>query len=358
MSKQVIGNCGVFVLIFLYACSQKADTSRPRTASNTIVDVLVAATKPMSNTQEVNGTVIANEYVELHPEASGRLTYLFVPEGKLIKQGTLIAKVNNADLQAQLEKSKVALDLAMKTEQRDRQLLAVNGINQSDYDAALNVVNGFKADIEYNQALLDKTILKAPFDGYIGLRQVSVGAYVTPATLIATLLQLDKIKIDFTIPEEFSSILKIGTMVDVEMDESGKRRKAKIIAAEPQVNQATRNMTVRAILENSEANPGSFAKVYVNSGLDKKAILIPTNALIPDDKNSQVVVVKNGKARFVNVSTGIRLANNVEITSGIHEGDTVVVTGVLFARPNAQLQVRNTRTLEEFAALNNNQAAK
>ena len=182
---------------------------------------MIASAKPVSNTLEVNGTVVANEYVELHPEASGRLTYLYVPEGKLIKKGTLIAKINNADLQAQVDKSKVALDLAEKTEQRDKQLLAVNGLNQSDYDAALNIVNGFKADIEYNQALLDKTILKAPFDGYIGLRQVSVGAYVTPSTLIATLLQLDKIKIDFTIPEDYSSTVKVGAMVDVDMDENG-----------------------------------------------------------------------------------------------------------------------------------------
>ena len=99
------------------------------------------------------------------------------------------------------------------------------------------------------------------------------------------------------------------------MDETGKKRKARIIATEAQVNQSTRNMTVRAILENSKANPGSFAKVYVHSGLDKKAIMIPTNALIPDDKNNQVVLVKGGKADFVNVKTGIRLSNNVEITS-------------------------------------------
>ena len=359
MNQKVKESSAVFVLfIFLFACSNKADTSKPKTNAPIIVDVMVAVTKPRTNTLEVNGTIVANEYVELHPEASGRLTYLYVPEGKLIKKGTLIAKVNNADLQAQLDKSKVALDLAMKTEQRDKQLLAVNGINQADYDAALNVVNGFKADIEYNQALLDKTILRAPFDGYIGLRQVSEGAYVTPATLIATLLQLDKIKIDFTIPEEYSSIVKVGSTVDVEMDESGKLRKAKIIASEPQVNQSTRNMTVRGILENTNANPGGFAKVHLNAGVDKKAIMIPTNALIPDDKNNQVVIVKDGKAHFSNVSTGIRLSNNVEITAGIKEGDTVVVTGVLFARPNARLQVRNTRTLEEFAALNNNQAAK
>ena len=131
---------------------------------------------------------------------------------------------------------------------------------RADYDAALNIVNGYKADIEYNQALLDKTILKAPFDGYIGLRQVSEGAYVTPATLIATLLQLDKIKIDFTIPEEYSSVLKVGATVDVEMDESGKRRKAKIIATEPQVNQSTRNMTVRAILGKQRSQSRQFCK--------------------------------------------------------------------------------------------------
>lgn len=360
MNKQVFGTLGIFSLsfIFLFSCTHRSDAIKPRTSPPPVVDVLVASAKPMSNTLEVNGTVVANEYVELHPEASGRLTYLYVPEGKLIKKGTLIAKVNNADLEAQLQKSKVALELAMKTEQRDKQLLAVNGINQADYDAALNAVNGYKADIEYNQALLDKTLLKAPFDGYIGLRQVSVGAYVSPTTLIATLLQLDKIKIDFNIPEDYSSSLKVGETVDVEMDESGKRRKAKIIAIEAQVNQSTRNMTVRAILENSAANPGSFAKVYVHSGLNKTAIMIPTNSLIPDDKNNQVVLVKGGRADFINVKTGIRLSNNVEIVSGIGVGDTVVVTGVLFARPKSPLNIRNTRTLEEFAALNNNESAK
>jgi membrane fusion protein (multidrug efflux system) len=359
MNKQVLRNFGIILPgFFLIACSQKTDTSKQKTAPPILVDALIASAKPVSNTLEVNGTVVANEYVELHPEASGRLTYLYVPEGKLIKKGTLIAKLNNADLQAQVDKSKVALDLAEKTEQRDKQLLAVNGLNQSDYDAALNIVNGFKADIEYNQALLDKTILKAPFDGYIGLRQVSVGAYVTPATLIATLLQLDKIKIDFTIPEDYSSTVKVGGTVDVDMDENGKTRKAKIVAIEPQVNLSTRNMTVRAILENSKANPGSFAKVILHSGLNKSAIMIPTNALIPDDKNNQVVIVKNGTAIFSNVTTGIRLSNNVEITAGIEPGDTIVVTGVLFARPKAPLQIRNTRTLEEFAALNNNEAAK
>jgi membrane fusion protein (multidrug efflux system) len=358
MNKNGFRNSAIiFTLFFSVACSHKADSSKPKASPPVVVDVLIASARPMSNTMEVNGTVVANEYVELHPEASGRLTYLYVPEGKMIQKGTLIAKINNADLQAQVDKSKVALDLAMKTVKRDSQLIAVNGINQADYDAAQDIVNGFKADIEYNQALLDKTILKAPFDGYIGLRQVSVGAYVTPATLIATLLQRDKSKIDFVVPEDYSTTLKVGALVDVIIDVNGTKRKARIIAVEPEVNQSTRNLTVRAILENSSADPGSFGKVVVHSGLNKAAIMIPTNALIPDDKNNQVVLVKNGVANFINVSTGIRLENNVEIISGVKEGDTVVITGVLFARPKAPVTVRNVRTLEEYATLSNNQAA-
>src|SRR5579864_2837341 len=154
MYKQVLRNLGgILSWFFLFACSQKAETSKQKASPSIVVDALIATAKPVSNTLEVNGTVVANEYVELHPEASGRLTYLYVPEGKLIKKGTLIAKVNNADLEAQVEKSKVALDLALKTEDRDKKLLAVNGINQADYDAALNIVNGFKADIDYNMAL-------------------------------------------------------------------------------------------------------------------------------------------------------------------------------------------------------------
>ena len=101
-----------------------------------IVDAIVVKPQTITNHIEVNGTVVANEYVELHPEASGRLIYLNVPEGKWIEAGTIIARVNDADLKAQINKTKVLLDLAEKTEERYKQLLAVNGINQSDYDAA------------------------------------------------------------------------------------------------------------------------------------------------------------------------------------------------------------------------------
>jgi membrane fusion protein, multidrug efflux system len=332
------------------ACKGKSAPDKQRENPPTQVDVMVASLHPINNTLEANGTVIANESVELRPEVSGRLTYLNVPEGKQVSQGTVLARINSADLEAQLQKSKVQLDLQEKTEQRLKKLLDVQGINQSDYDAVVNQVNSLKADIAYTQTLIDKTVIRAPFTGTIGLRQVSPGAYVSTATVIATIQQLGKVKIDFTLPEQYNDLIKIGGTVNVEVDAANeKKQKATVIALEPQANTQTRNLSVRAILQDGSANPGAFAKVYVGaSGNDKKAIIVPTNSIIPDDRNSQLILVKKGKASFVNVQTGVRSASNVEITKGVNVGDTIVVTGVLFARPNGPLKIRSVKTLEQL----------
>lgn len=339
------------VLLVLVSCKHKTEPAAKQNNAPqaVLVDVMIANPQTVNNAIEANGTVVANEYVELRPEVSGRLTYLNVPEGAHIQQGTVIARIYDADLQAQLNKTRVALELAQKTEERLRKLLGINGVNQSDYDAALNAVNGYKADMVYTQSLIDKTILKAPFSGTVGLRQVSPGAYVSPSTLIATIQQLDKIKIDFTLPEEYNSLVKKGGTVEVQADASDKpRTKAVILAAEPQVNVNTRNLKVRALLQGNQANPGAYVKVYLAANREQKSILIPTNAIIPDDKNKQVVVVKKGKAAFVNVETGGRQAGSVEITQGLKAGDTVVVTGLLFARPKSQLKIRSVKTIEQL----------
>jgi membrane fusion protein (multidrug efflux system) len=339
-------------LLLITACKSKKEplNAKPAAAPPVVVDVLIAATQPITNSVESNGTVVANESVELHTEVSGRLTYLNIPEGSTIQQGTVIAKINDAELQAQLNKTKVALELAIKTEERLRKLLALQGVNQAEYDIALNTINGYKADIAYTQSLIDKTVLRAPFTGVVGLRQVSLGAYISPTTILATLQQLDKLKVDFTVPEEYINLIKKGNTVDVILDVAKQTKtKAVIVATEPQVNQTTRNLKVRAVLQNNNVSLGSYVKVFVSSGNSIKGILVPTNAIIPDDKNKQLVLVKGGKATFVNVETGARQAGNVEITKGVNEGDSVVVTGVLFAKPKAKLKVRGVKTLDQMS---------
>ncbi|MEO5562316.1 MAG: efflux RND transporter periplasmic adaptor subunit [Chitinophagaceae bacterium] len=340
----------IFAAVLIGGCKGKSDPVKPPPAPPTVVDVIVAHSQPVDNTIEANGTVIANESVELRPEVSGRLIYLNVPEGKHVAQGTVLARINSADLVAQVRKSKVQLDLALITEQRLKTLLDAGGVNQSDYDAVVNQVNAYRADMAYTQTLIDKTVIRAPFSGVVGLRQISPGAYVSPSTVIATIQHLSKSKIDFTLPEQYSNLIKIGNKIDVEVDAaSGIHEKATIIAMEPQAVRQTRNVVVRAMLDRTTPNPGAFVKVYVGtSAIQQQAIMVPTNTIIPDDKNSQVILVKEGRASFVNVQTGLRSASNVEITKGVNAGDTIVVTGVLFARPKALLRIRSVKTLEQL----------
>ncbi|QRR01641.1 efflux RND transporter periplasmic adaptor subunit [Dyadobacter sandarakinus] len=333
-------------LLVTFSCGEKKDTFQQKGSGGpTMVDVIVVKSQQVNDQVEVNGTVVANEFAELRPEVSGILTFLHVPEGKTVQKGTVIARINNADLVAQLDKSKIQLDLAETTEKRLKQLVAINGINQADYDLAVNQVNTLKADMVYTQALIDKTIIRAPFTGVIGLRKVSEGAYVTPNNIIATIQQLSDLRIDFTVPESYQKYIAKGGTVEVALDQSN-RQNARIIALEPQVNETTRNITVRAVLTSGNTSPGSFAKVYLRSNNNKPSILVPTNSIIPEAQSKKVVTVKGGKATFVTVETGDRLADVVEVTKGLQQGDTVVVSGVLFARPDAPVKVRSVRNLK------------
>jgi membrane fusion protein, multidrug efflux system len=274
------------------------------------------------------------------------LIYLNIPDGQKVEQGTILARVNDADLQAQLEQQKSQLTLAKKNEQRMKTLLAVNGVNQADYDAVQNQVTSLEASVKVITAQIDKTIIKAPFSGTLGLRMVSLGAYVTPQTIIGTLQQIDKIKIDFTVPESYIDLVKVGNIVSIQSNNNNDKRTAKISAIEPQINTSTRNLKVRAILESGLVNPGVFVKVLLNQ--KGKGFVVPTNAIIPDAFSNQVVVIKDGKALFKNVETGVRTADIVELTSGVSEGDSIVVSGVLFVRANEKVEIKKVKKLNEL----------
>ncbi|UEG51236.1 efflux RND transporter periplasmic adaptor subunit [Ferruginibacter lapsinanis] len=337
------------ICIFALSCKSKKEeaTKQNTTQQATLVDVIIAGTQQLSNTIEANGNVVANESLEIHPEVSGRLTYLNVPDGASVSAGTILAKINDADLQAQLSKSKSQLSLAEKTEERLRKLLAVNGINQADYDAALNSVNNIKADIQLLKAQIDKTVVKAPFAGVLGLRMVSPGAYITPQTILATLQETNKVKIDFTVPAIYADLIKRGATVSI-INNNEPKRTAVIVATETEINTTTRNLKVRALLGGVPINPGAFVKVLIDAGKQINSIVIPTNAIIPDATSKKLIVVKNGKGTFVNVETGLRTSSGVEITKGIAVGDSVVVTGVLFVKPNAPVKIKSVKNLTEL----------
>ncbi len=331
----------IFVVILSYSCENKTNKSKEKPPAS--VDVVIAEKIAFSSFTEVNGYALSEEMVELFPEISGRLIYLNIPDGAFVTAGTLLAKINDAELQAQLEQQNAQLDLAVKTEQRLKTLLSVNGVNQSEYDIALNQLNSINANIKVLNAQIEKTMIKAPFSGKLGLRLVSVGAFVNTQTLIGTLQQVDKIKIDFTVPETYSNLISVGNKINVQLIGIDEKQVATITAVEPQINLDTRNIKVRAKLNNGNVSPGSFVKVI----LDKKeeCIIIPSNVIIPDASSNKVILIKNKKAVFTDVETGIRTADNVEILKGINPGDTVVVSGVLFVRPKGDVKIRKVKKL-------------
>lgn len=344
----------LFVIMGLFGCKRKAVNVKGK--APVTVDVIIAKKVNFPSSIEVNGVTLSDEMIELHPEISGRITYLNIPDGATVKEGTILARINDADLQAQLEQQKVQLDLTNKTEKRLKELLAINGVNQSDYDAALSQVNTINANIKVLNAQIDKTIVRAAFNGKLGLRMVSPGAYVTPQTLLGTLHQSDNIKIDFTVPEFYANLIKVGNILFVQTNESEEKQSAVISAIEPQINVDTRNLKVRARLKSGNITPGTFVKVLINK--EELGIVVPSNALIPDASSNQVVIIRKKKAVFANVETGIRNADVVELLKGVNTGDTIVVSGVLFVRPNALVKVRNIMTLTSVTSQDSNLIVK
>ncbi|NML65587.1 efflux RND transporter periplasmic adaptor subunit [Hymenobacter sp. RP-2-7] len=330
-------------LALLGGCHAKTDKAAKggdkKNAGPALVDVLVARPTASGDSVVANGAVVASNYVELHPEVSGRLTFLNVREGQHIAKGTVIARINDADLQAQLAKTNALLKVSHLSQQRLEKLLAMQGVNQADYDLAVSQVQSNEADAAYTRALLAKTIIRAPFGGVVGLRQVSPGAYVTPATILTTVRADDNLKVDFTLPEANAPLVQPGSRVVVRL--GGRRYLATVQALESQVNQTTRNLTVRALLPAGvPATPGTFARISVSTGATRQRVQLPTSAIVPGDQADQVVLVKNGQAKMQNVQTGDRQNDSIAILSGLAPGDSVVTKGVLFTQPGKPVKVR------------------
>lgn len=306
------------------------------------VTVKIAKQASFQNKLQVSGSVISNEEVDLHTELSGKIIFIGFKEGGKVNKGDLLIKVNDADLQAELQKAEVKKKLAEDKEYRQRILLQKKGVSQETYDAALNDVNAAKADIDNIKALIAKTEIHAPFNGTIGLRYVSEGAYVTTSSKIATLQNINPVKIDFSIPQRYAQSITIGNVVSVKSP-SGREYSAKIYALEPKIDPSTRMLLVRAVCSNEkgELMPGSYVTVNVTLDDVKNAITIPTQALSLDISGESVFIYKNGIALPRKVESGIRSLEEVQIVKGIAEGDSIITSGIMQLRPKAKVKMLN-----------------
>jgi len=334
----------LLLILILASCGTKKEQTQmggQSTGGPLKIEALIVTSSSLSNKIEVAGNILPFELTEIRSEISGRVTQLNFKEGTNIKSTSLLVKLFDGDLQAQLKKLNVQLQIAEKTEERQRELLKISGISQQDYDLSLLQVNNIKADIELTQVNISKTEILAPYSGRIGLRNISLGAYLTPSNLITTLSQVDKKKITFSVPEKYSSEIKQGTKINFGIEGTDKKYTATILASESVIESNTRNLKILATINDPDQKltPGTFAKVSLELGKNEHAVLVPTQAIIPSARSKQLILYRDGNPEFVNVTTGARGVETVEVTSGIKAGDTVVTTGLLFIRKDSKLKI-------------------
>ena len=347
MIHRLLGGGWFCALLIFFSCSEKKSQSPGQNGSNAQksvplpVEALLVKTETISNAIEVTGTILPNEVTEIRPEINGRLVYLNLREGGIVRKGDLLAKIFDGDLQAQLKKLKVQLQIANKTEERQRELLKINGISQQDYDLSLLAVNNLQADIELTEVNISRTEIRAPYAGRIGLKRVSPGAYISPANILTTISETERLRVEFSVPEKYSSELNIGLDIRFYVEGSATQYNAVVSARESSVDQTTRNLTVRADIRAADKYllPGSFAKVRIILGRDDSAIMIPTQSIIPVARGKQIVVLNDGQIEFRNIRTGVRDSARVQVVEGLSTGDTLITTGLMFLRPDSKVKV-------------------
>lgn len=305
------------------------------------VDAYIVKTTPLSENLELPGSIIANEETSINPEISGRLVYLNANEGKVVSKGALIAKIYDGDLQAQLNKLKVQVQVSQQTALRYQELLKINGISQQEYDLANLNTNNLRADMAIVRSNIMRTEIRAPFTGTLGLKNISPGAYVTPQTIITTLRQNSQLKLDFTLPEKYSSKIAIGQLVNFTAEGNPKQYNAKIIARESGISEDNRSLQVRTVVINNDGKllPGTFVKVKTNFAPDPDAIMIPSQAVIPQARGKKVAVYRNGMVNMENVVTGVRDSATVQITNGLKVGDTIITTGLMSLKQGGKVKL-------------------
>lgn len=338
----------VVLLFFMSSCGNKTKTAdAPKSGkgsashSELTVEGYVIHPSVLHSGIEVAGTLLPFEETDIHPEVSGKVTYLSIKEGAHVKKGTLLTRLFDGDLQAQLHKLSVQLQIAEKTQQRQDELLKIGGISQQDYDLSVLDVSTIKADMQVLQANIDKTIIRAPFDGKVGFKNISIGAFITPATIITTIRQDTKLKLEFSVPEKYGPKVGLGNVIAFTTEASDKKYKAKIYATESGITAENRSLKVHALVENIDQNitAGSFAKVMFDMGDNNKAIMVPTQAIIPEARDKKVIIYNGGIADFKTVTTGTRDSARIEILSGLSIGDTVITTGLLSIKPGSNINL-------------------
>ncbi len=333
---------GGMIFYRVSANKEKGDGGKKSEGKNEAkVSGIVLKPQVFSDNLSLSGSIEANEQVEIRSEVSGIVESINFNEGTPVTQGQVLFKINDSELRAQLAQARTQQALAAENERRARLLLQKEAISQEEYDTANATLRSTQAQTQLIQAQLAKTSVKAPFSGKIGLRAISKGTYITPTTVVANLVNMNQVKITFSIPEKYATQMKKNATISFTIAGSKEAYKAKIYAIEPGVDVSTRTLQMRALAENPDGKllPGTYADVALPLESINDALLVPTEALIPIQNGKKIFISEKGKAKEVVVETGPRTAKDILITSGLKVGDTVLTSGVMTLKNDMPVKV-------------------
>jgi membrane fusion protein, multidrug efflux system len=299
------------------------------------VNVVELRAQKLENNLNITGTVIPNEMVVLRPEISGLVSKITFNEGQFVKKGTPLVYLNDEELKAQFQRLKYSQKLFESQENRQKQLLSREAISQEEYDIVLNQFNTNLSDLKLIEAQLSKTVIRAPFDGVVGLRQISEGSVIGGNDIIASIINIDPIKIEFSIPERYANAVKPGSKIFFSNDNQDLKYEGTVYAFEPSIDAATRTLKLRATSSNKDRKflPGMFVRIKYVLGVEQDALLVPAEAVIPELSGYKVFVVNaQNQAEERKIEIGVRTDTQVQIVSGVKPGELVLTTGVLQAR--------------------------
>lgn len=307
-------------------------TGAPAASAPTPVEVMTVNSTALTREVTVVGSLRSNESVTIRPEIAGRIARLDFNEGQRVSKGVLLLVLDDAVYRAEMAQAQANLDRSQRLRNSGKKLFGDNYISNTEMDALATAVKVDEAAVALAQARLDKTRIRAPFDGVLGLRQVSLGDYLNPGQDIVNIEDLTPIKLDFRVPESYLSELAIGQALDVRVDAyAGQNFSGRVTAIDPLISAEDRSIAVRGEINNDDLHlrPGLFARVRLVLSERADAITVPEQALMAQRDGQFVYRVVNGKAVQTGVETGQRQAGRVEIKSGLNVGDMLVTAGHL-----------------------------
>lgn len=317
------------------------------------VEVMQAVIAPVNDEATAVGSLQSNEAVVIRSELAGRIAAIKFQEGKTVAAGDLLFSLDASEYQAQLAQSAASMKLTEMNFNRAKDLREKSLISQQEYDDTSAKLEEARAKLAVDQSRLEKTSIRAPFNGVLGVRSVSPGAYIKPGEDLVMLEDIDPIKVEFRIPETYSNLVKPGQHITLRVDAyPGELFNGEVYVIDTRMDSQTRTMLLRGRIPNSKRNlrPGMFARVALILATRSNALVVPEQAIVPFGSDQFVYRVIDGKAVQTRVETGRRMDGKVEIKNGVNAGDTVITAGQMKIRDGMPVAVLDNKAATPPAA--------